>query len=49
MTLTAGVRPLGCSKSTVRYDLILNIRKTSSLVLDNDGYLIDNIRCKYEN
>ena len=50
MTLNAGVPPLGSSKTSVKYDLILNIRKNKpSLVFNNNGYMFDNIKCKYKN
>ena len=52
MTLSAGVRPLGCSKSSFRYHLNLNPKyqeNKPSWKLNNKGYLIDNINCKYKN
>ena len=49
MTLSAGVPPLGSSKTSVKYDLILNIRKNKpSLVFNDNEYMVDNIKCKYK-
>ena len=49
MTLSAGVPPFGCSKTSVRYDLIINIQKTSPVGcwMLMEIWLI--IKCKYKN
>ena len=49
LTLNSGLPPPGCYKTSIRYDLNVNIRKTSPVQFNDKIYLIDDIKCKYKN
>ena len=49
MTLSAGISLLGCSETSVKFDLITKVQKTSRVRWNKNRYLIDNRKCKYKN